>query len=132
MSPVGDQLRERCRSFPSLVNCCTLDWFDSWPTLALEAVAKQFLVGNKLMAGDNDFHKLFPIIHNSVIELSDLYFIEEKRNVYLTPKTFLDNLSHFKQVLMEKQQETYSQLTRLQNGIDKLNLTNQQIEALSE
>jgi dynein heavy chain len=31
MSPVGDTLRVRCRKFPSLVNCCTLDWFSRWP-----------------------------------------------------------------------------------------------------
>ena len=28
MSPVGDQFRRRLRMFPSLVNCCTIDWFD--------------------------------------------------------------------------------------------------------
>ena len=39
MSPVGDQLRVRCRKFPSLVNCCTLDWFDNWPQEALLSVA---------------------------------------------------------------------------------------------
>ena len=27
MSPVGDLLRVRSRKFPSLINCCTLDWF---------------------------------------------------------------------------------------------------------
>ena len=27
MSPVGDALRVRCRQFPSLVNCCTIDWY---------------------------------------------------------------------------------------------------------
>lgn len=26
MSPIGDQLRNRLREFPSLVNCCTIDW----------------------------------------------------------------------------------------------------------
>lgn len=31
MSPVGDALRVRCRKFPALVDCCTLDWFSSWP-----------------------------------------------------------------------------------------------------
>jgi dynein heavy chain len=31
MSPIGDTLRIRCRMFPSLVNCCTLDWFAPWP-----------------------------------------------------------------------------------------------------
>ena len=29
MSPVGDAFRSRCRMFPSLVNCCTIDWFIS-------------------------------------------------------------------------------------------------------
>ena len=31
MSPVGELLRVRCRKFPSLINCCSLDWFPNWP-----------------------------------------------------------------------------------------------------
>lgn len=31
MSPVGEAFRTRCRMFPSLVNCCTIDWFSEWP-----------------------------------------------------------------------------------------------------
>lgn len=27
--------------FPSLVNCCTIDWFLPWPTEALLSVAKE-------------------------------------------------------------------------------------------
>ena len=31
MSPIGDAFRNRLRKFPSLVNCCTIDWFQvSW------------------------------------------------------------------------------------------------------
>jgi dynein heavy chain len=26
MSPIGDAFRVRCRMFPSLINCCTIDW----------------------------------------------------------------------------------------------------------
>ncbi len=29
MSPIGDAFRERLRQFPSLVNCCTIDWWVS-------------------------------------------------------------------------------------------------------
>jgi len=43
MSPVGDDLRIRCRKFPSLVNCCTLDWFSRWPEEALLFVSRAFL-----------------------------------------------------------------------------------------
>ena len=28
MSPLGDIFRQRLLKFPSLVNCCTIDWFD--------------------------------------------------------------------------------------------------------
>jgi dynein heavy chain len=42
-SPIGDSLRNRCRDFPSLINCTTIDWFSEWPKDALESVARRFL-----------------------------------------------------------------------------------------
>lgn len=39
MSPVGNDLRNRCRNFPGLVNCTAIDWFFPWPEQALFAVA---------------------------------------------------------------------------------------------
>lgn len=43
MSPIGDSFRARLRMFPSVVNCCTIDWFTAWPPDALERVAHTFL-----------------------------------------------------------------------------------------
>lgn len=43
MSPIGGAFRERLRANPSLVNCCTIDWFQQWPADALEAVAMKQL-----------------------------------------------------------------------------------------
>jgi len=43
MSPIGDSLRIRCRQFPSLIDCCTLDWFTEWPESALQNVAFRIL-----------------------------------------------------------------------------------------
>ena len=34
-SPIGDAFRNRLRKFPSLINCCTIDWFQAWPDDAL-------------------------------------------------------------------------------------------------
>lgn len=48
MSPVGDQFRRRLRMFPSLVNCCTIDWFDQWPADALASVAERVLANVQL------------------------------------------------------------------------------------
>ena len=35
-------------AFPSLINCCTIDWFTAWPKDALQAVATKFLKDIKL------------------------------------------------------------------------------------
>ncbi len=43
MSPVGSAFRTRCRMFPSLVNCCTIDWFTEWPPEALLSVSETAL-----------------------------------------------------------------------------------------
>ncbi len=40
MSPVGNAFRSRCRMFPSLVNCCSIDWFVEWPREALLSVSQ--------------------------------------------------------------------------------------------
>jgi dynein heavy chain len=38
-SPAGEKLRTRCREFSSIINCCTIDWYDKWPNDALKSVA---------------------------------------------------------------------------------------------
>ena len=42
-SPIGDTFRNRIRKFPSLINCCNIDWFQAWPEEALEKVARNSL-----------------------------------------------------------------------------------------
>jgi dynein heavy chain len=48
MSPFGDAFRTRLRMFPSLVNCCTIDWFSEWPEEALRSVATNFVASVSL------------------------------------------------------------------------------------
>lgn len=46
-SPVGEKLRNRCRQFPSIINCCTIDWFEKWPNEALQSVATREFKANE-------------------------------------------------------------------------------------
>ena len=41
MSPVGDTFRNRCRKFPALTNCTSINWFFAWPEQALVSVANR-------------------------------------------------------------------------------------------
>lgn len=53
MSPLGDIFRQRLLKFPSLVNCCTLDWFSEWPEEALISVATGSLRESDMDLGDD-------------------------------------------------------------------------------
>lgn len=49
MSPSGDVLRSRCRSYPGLVNSTTIDWMFPWPEQALYAVANVILIDVRIL-----------------------------------------------------------------------------------
>ena len=35
-SPLGDKLKNKCRQFPSIINCSAIDWIDPWSDFALK------------------------------------------------------------------------------------------------
>lgn len=55
--------RRRCRMFPSLVNCCTIDWFTKWPNDALLSVAQTFIVPSIT----DDINKATPLVSVCVL-----------------------------------------------------------------
>lgn len=122
MSPVGDLLRVRCRNFPSLITCCTLDWFDNWPAEALLNVARRLLPSN--------LADMFPPAHRSVESAAQSFYDEHRRRVYVTPKSFLDGVALFADTLADKKRRDGANIDRLKNGCAKLKSTNEQIEGL--
>ena len=132
MSPVGNTLRIRCRQFPSLVNCCTLDWFSKWPAEALLFVSQQKLLEMELPNEDirEELAKMCMIIHTSVEEASDQFYDELRRRVYTTPKSYLDLISLYINTLDRKRKEVSANKNRLFQGLKKLEETNKQIAEL--
>lgn len=132
MSPVGDTLRVRCRQFPSLVNCCTLDWFARWPEEALLYVSTEFL--KELPDVDQEVKdglaEMCMKIHISVEETSEQFWASLRRRVYTTPKSYLDLISLYLKVLESKRDEYHTNKTRLANGLSKLNEANTEIAEL--
>lgn len=49
-SPIGDSFRTSLRNYPSIINCCTIDWFQNWPEDALFQAARSFIVSMALDA----------------------------------------------------------------------------------
>ena len=125
MNPVGDAFRNRLRNFPSLVNCSTIDWFTNWPAEALQSVGLSTV---KTLDLDLELHEIntvqmFKLIHLSVEQKSILYYEMLRRRNYVTPTSYLELLSTFGKLIIQKRQEISVKKDRLQIGLDKLTET---------
>eukprot|EP00794_Sanderia_malayensis_P012733 gene12733-14038_t len=136
MSPIGEVFRSRLRQFPSLVNCCTIDWFSEWPDEALKSVANTFI----LEMPEIDSRKtnvpglvnLFGTIHQSVATKSKQYLDELSRHNYVTPTSYLELLGTFNKVLGLKKSEIQGARNRTKTGLDKLLNTQHEVTKLQE
>ncbi|TPX70976.1 hypothetical protein CcCBS67573_g06369 [Chytriomyces confervae] len=122
MSPVGEAFRNRLRKFPSLINCCTIDWFRDWPDDALEIVATKFLSDVAI----DDAIRPFVVFmckhfHESVKKLSDAFLKQLRRHNYVTPTSYLELIKTFKSLLSLKRSAVLKLKYRYVNGLDKLN-----------
>ncbi|XP_072136530.1 dynein axonemal heavy chain 12 isoform X2 [Mobula birostris] len=127
-SPIGDAFRNRLRQFPSLINCCTIDWFQPWPEDALERVANTFL--EELDLTDFERTEIVPIckfFHTSVIKLSQKFLQELNRHNYVTPTSYLELIAAFRQLLTSKRDAVIKAKKRYTNGLDKLAFAESQV-----
>ncbi|KAI8425205.1 hypothetical protein MSG28_007028 [Choristoneura fumiferana] len=121
-SPVGATLRVRARKFPSLVNCTAINWFHEWPAEALRSVSKRFISEVEALPPFlvDPVANFMAHVHQSVNQMSAVYFQNEKRYNYTTPKTFLELISLYSKLLSEKTTNLKMMITRLENGLEKL------------
>jgi len=134
MSPVGSQFRDRLRMFPSIVNCCTIDWFAEWPAQALNSVANAALEDPGLDLGDDKpkLVEMFKHLHQSVEQKSREYLEAMRRYNYVTPTSYLELLSTFKSVLSSKKEEVSTAQFRLQNGVNKITETKGLVDGMKD
>nr|XP_015200901.1 PREDICTED: dynein heavy chain 6, axonemal [Lepisosteus oculatus] len=132
MSPVGDAFRARCRMFPSLVNCCTIDWFVQWPREALLSVSQTFFKNIDLGSDQlkDRFSEMCVEIHVSVTEMADQYFAELRRRYYTTPTSYLELINLYLSMLGEKRKQLVSARDRVKNGLTKLLETNELVDKM--
>ena len=122
MSPVGTSFIQNLRMFPSLVNCCTLDWFTDWPEDALEDVANDSLKKESLGL-DGNMDKVvnaFKFIHKRVEVESREFSNQMKRYIYLTPTSYLELLNIYQKILNAKRAEIAKGINRFENGLKVL------------
>ncbi|XP_071822297.1 dynein axonemal heavy chain 7-like isoform X1 [Apostichopus japonicus] len=133
MSPIGDAFRNRLRKFPSLVNCCTIDWFQTWPEDALQAVASRFLedieMEDEIKDGCISMCKQF---HTSTRQLSEKFLGELDRHNYVTPTSYLELISTFKTLLEKKRNIVHRNKRRYEVGLEKLESAASQVSSMQK
>uniref|UniRef100_A0A7S0EN91 Uncharacterized protein n=1 Tax=Hanusia phi TaxID=3032 RepID=A0A7S0EN91_9CRYP len=134
MSPGTDTFRSRLRMYPSLLNCCSIDWFSEWPAEALTNVARSQLASIQFES-EQQRASVFDVcrgIHESVARFSVRYFNEMGRFNAVTPTSYLELLAAYKKIMEEKKEEVGTNKNRFVVGLDKLAEATVQVQTLQQ
>ncbi|XP_023280705.1 dynein heavy chain 11, axonemal-like [Seriola lalandi dorsalis] len=132
LSPVSDVLRVRARRFPALVQCTTINWFHPWTTDALQSVSYRFIqeIEGIEPAVQESISLFMAYVHTSVNQASEKYQRNEKRYNYTTPKSFLQQITLYRNLLEKSRAQLQHKMNRLDSGLQKLQTTAAQVEDL--
>jgi len=133
-SPVGDDFRTRAKKFPALVNSTVIDWFQPWPKEALHSVGVKFLKDIELGSDTvrEGIEKFMPHSFEVVNKMAQRYYSTDRRYVYTTPKSYLELVKLYKQMLRNKRQESAFAIDRLSNGLRRLRETAAAVAKIEE
>ena len=131
-SPIGDTFRNRCRRYPALINCCSIDYFSPWSEDALYSVAERFLSAKELGldAIRDAMCKMCVRIHSSVTDITGRYFKELRRYNYVTPTSYLELLKLYMSMLLDQREMVTKKIMKYRTGLAKLQQTNKMVEEL--
>lgn len=78
----NEEFKARCRKFPALVTCTTIDWFQPWPHEALKSVARNFLINRDKekpkQYADVDIEMTEKTLNNIALFMADAHTMVEK------------------------------------------------------
>ena len=131
MSPLSQGFLNKLRMFPSLISCCTIDWFHEWPQEALLEVAREGLSGCN-EESDGQLERFFAEAQIIVKEESHRLRREQQRYNFVTPTIYLELLKSFHQILDSKKKKNEYGISRLKNGIEKLKSANKNMEIIHQ
>lgn len=132
-SPIGASFRSRLRLYPSLVNCCTIDWYEAWPEEALEMVADHWM--KDLNVSDNiktAAIKACKYFHVQARDISDAFFKQYGRKSYITSASYLDLIISYQILTNKKQTEVMLAKNRYLSGLDKLEFAAEQVTVMQK
>ncbi|KAJ3613107.1 hypothetical protein NHX12_019361, partial [Muraenolepis orangiensis] len=151
MNPSSEGLKDRAATSPALFNRCVLNWFGDWSTEALYQVGKEFTCKMDLEKPNYKVPDYMPIIYDKMPQppthreaiVNGCVFVHQTlhqannrlskrggRTMAITPRHYLDFISHYANLFNEKRSELEEQQMHLNVGLRKIKETVDQVEEL--
>ena len=132
----GENLRNKARKFPSIINSTVIDWFQPWPEEALTSVAREQLKKDFEELAEAEYFeavvKFMPSSFNIVGLKSQDMLEADRRYTYITPKSFLELLKLFGSMYKQKVNVILDNKQKLESGLNKLKAAREQIANLEK
>ena len=123
MSPMNYKFPIRARKFPGIVSCPTIDWFLPWPADALVALSKAIISDFPVECTPEVKEGLMThmgMVHTLVTQVCDDYFVQMRRKVFQTPKSYLSFIKNFTVLYSVKLAALKDKESRVNLGLEKL------------
>ncbi|XP_067120585.1 dynein axonemal heavy chain 3-like isoform X2 [Centruroides vittatus] len=131
MSVTTKLFRTYLRMFPSLVNCCTMDWFQTWPEDAFETITDKLLQDVKIETETySSCMQLCKYFHQDYYKIIEQYQVHTGKNIYTSSSKYVELILTFKQLLGKKREELSAFRNRYITGLEKLNFAASQISVM--
>lgn len=134
LSSVGTSFRQKIRTYPSLVNCTTINWFFPWPEQAFDQTSEQFISQQEYLQQYNksQLTVLLRTIHNYFTQQSENLFLQLRRKVWITPLKFLNFLEVIRLFMEKFYRENKLQIEKYETGVQKIKETEVLVQQLKE
>ncbi|KAG5504985.1 hypothetical protein JKF63_04432 [Porcisia hertigi] len=141
INPSSGAMTSRTVASPALVNRCTIDWFGDWDAATLQQVCQERIRSLALLSAS---HGVFAseveaqeavveglcAIHVSTQHINQALRVRHAdQGTYITPRHFTDCVSHFVDVIQERQKLSSDALVHLHSGLEKLQATAKEVAA---
>ncbi|BHF62050.1 Cytoplasmic dynein 1 heavy chain 1 [Sparganum proliferum] len=154
MNPSSDGLKDKAATSPALFNRCVLNWFGDWSLEAYFQVGKEFTSKLDLERADYTKPEIMPyvaegllpdvptyrdmvvnafvFVHQSLKRANDRLQKRGGRTMAITPRHYLDFISHYVKLIGEKRSDLEEQQLHLNVGLQKIKETVGQVEVMQK
>ncbi|VDP02192.1 unnamed protein product [Soboliphyme baturini] len=153
MNPTTEGLKDRAATSPALFNRCVLNWFGDWSKNALFQVGQELTWNLDIDRSGYSPPDLFPYacdlvsrppscrdavvnafvyVHDTLHQAAARLVKRGSKTIAITPRHFLDFISHYVTLYREKRAELEEQQLHLNVGLNKIKETEVQVKELQK